>query len=236
MTIRVAAAILLLPLLGGGLAEANRAYRTGDPKRAADVYAERLARGDSSATVRYNLGTALLRLGRHDEARAQLEAAADARGEVPAALRVRAHYNAGNADLEPVFAKRVPDDQRSQRLRRAIARYRRALLADSRDFDAKWNLELAQRLLDREQPKSSGGGGSDDPQQGGGGGEGDDRPSPAGPQPQPSPASQGGGSPQITPQQAERILSRAERQERDLQRRSLERNRGRVVEHTERDW
>ncbi|MBW3571013.1 MAG: tetratricopeptide repeat protein, partial [Gemmatimonadetes bacterium] len=106
-------------LIGGGaLADAERAYRRGDYAAAAQAYARALAQGDSSAAVRYNLGTTLLRLGRHDEARPHLEAAARARAR--AGVRVRAAYNAGNADREPVAAGRVPPEQRRERLARAI--------------------------------------------------------------------------------------------------------------------
>lgn len=207
---------LVLFVGGGALAEGDRAYRRGDFQRAADAYGRALSAGDSSATVRYNLGTALLRLGRHDEARPHLEAAARLRGR--ADLPVRAAYNAGNADLAPVAANRVPREERRERLLRAVAHYRRALLANPADGDAKWNLELAQRLL-REPPGGGGGGGDDDrdEQPRGGGGQGP--PSPTSPQPHPGQASQ--RKQPMTREQAERILAGAEAREQDVQRQQL---------------
>ena len=231
---RVVLLALALPLLGGGVAEGNRAYRSGQVRLAAEVYARRLERGDSSAVVRYNLGTALLRLGRWDDARPHLEAAASARARPE--LAARAHYNAGNTDLEPVFRGKVPDAERAERLRRSIARYKQALRLAPADPDAKWNLELAQKLL-REQPREEerqddprdqGGGGG-----GGGGGQQDD-PQPQQRQPEPSPASQGGPSPQISRAEAARILSGAAEQERNAQRELLDRNRG--ARKAVRDW
>jgi Ca-activated chloride channel homolog len=226
---RLLALLLLPPLLGGGVHAGNRAYRTGDARRAVEVYTRALERGDSSAAVRYNLGTALVRLGRHDEARPHLEAAAAAR--TAAQLRQRAHYNAGNADLEPVFRRRVPQGQRVERLERAVARYKRALLADPNDVDAKWNLELAQRLLDRE--RQGGGGGGEQQQGGGGSGGEEEQPSPRqGPAPAPAPT--GPSTPQLSPEEVERILSGAQRQEREVQREVREKDRG--TARAVRDW
>jgi mxaK protein len=223
-------AVLGLALLigGGALAEGDAAFRRGDYTRAAQAYRRALADGDSSATVRYNLGTTLLRLGRHDEARPHLEAAARLRGR--AGLPVRAEYNAGNADLTPVAANRVPKEQRRERLLRAIGRYRRALLLDPADADAKWNLELAQRLL-RDEAGGGGADGDDDKQPQGGGGPGPQAPST--PQPNPGQGSEGAGRP-MTREQAERILAGAERREQDIQRQQLKKDQARI--HGIRDW
>ena len=216
-------------LIGGGvLAEGDAAYRRGDYRRAAAAYGRALAEGDSSAVVRYNLGTALLRLGRHDEARPHLEAAARLRS--PAGVRVRAEYNAGNADLAPVAADRVPKEQRRERLLRAVARYRQALLLDPADADAKWNLELAQRLLKEE---AGAGGGDDDPDDTPRGGGGQGPPSPASSQPRPGQTSEGAGRP-MTREEAERILAGAERREQEIQRQQLRKDQTRI--HGIRDW
>ncbi|HEX6040975.1 tetratricopeptide repeat protein [Longimicrobium sp.] len=223
-------AILGLALLigGGALAEGDRAFRRGDYARAADAYRRALADGDSSATVRYNLGTALLRLNRHEEARPHLEAAARLRGR--ADLPVRAEYNAGNADLAPVAAGRVPQAQRRERLLRAIGHYRRALMRNPGDADAKWNLELAQRLL---RQQGGGGGGDEDEKDSPQGGGGEGPPSPASPQPKPGQASSGGNQP-MTPERAERILAGAEAREQQIQRQQLKRDQARISGI--RDW
>ena len=217
-----------LPFLGGGLVEGNRLYRAGQFRRAAEAYQRRAAAGDTSAAARYNLGTALLRLQKWDEARPLLESAAGARREP--GLRQRAHYNAGNADLEPVFRRKVTEaDARRERLLRSIAHYKEALLARPGDADAKWNLELAQRLLDREE-QQSGGGGTDEQNQGGGGG-GQGPPQPA---PQPAPSPRPAPAPELSQREAERILTGAARAEADAQREVLSRVRGQ--RKTVRDW
>ncbi|HEX5726693.1 MAG TPA: tetratricopeptide repeat protein [Longimicrobiaceae bacterium] len=210
---------VLAQVLGGDVPAGNRAHREGRFREAAQRYERALARGDTSARLRYNLGTALLRAGRHDEARPHLEASV-ARGG-PRELRLRGHYNAGNADLEPVARGRVSDEgERRARLERAVARYQRALLTDPGDRDAKWNLELAQRLLRREQ--------------GGGGGGGEDRPERADPQPRPDPSPEGEGNRPLSREQAEDILSTAEESERRVQREVMRRNQG--TARAVRDW
>ncbi|HET7230018.1 MAG TPA: tetratricopeptide repeat protein [Longimicrobium sp.] len=217
----------VLPVLGGGITEGNRLYRGGQFRRAAEVYARRHAQGDSSVALRYNLGTALLRLQRWDEARPHLEAAIEAQ-KAPE-LRQRALYNAGNADLEPVFRRKVTDEtRRTEMLRRAIGRYKDALLARPNDADAKWNLELALRLL-RHDPPSGGGGGGDQQNQGGGGGGNAQNPAPS-PSPSPNPAP----APELSQQQAERILTGASNAEKEAQRQVLSRNRS--ASNAVRDW
>jgi Ca-activated chloride channel family protein len=216
-------------LIGGGvLADAERAYRRGDYQAAARGYGRALAEGDSSAIVRYNLGTALLRLGRHDEARPHLEAAARARAS--ADTRFRGAYNAGGADLQPVAGGSVPREQRRERLVRAINHYRRALLLNPDDVDAKWNLELANRLL---RDQSGGGGGDDDENESPSGGGGQNDPSPASPQPQQGTGGEGAGRP-MTREQAERILAGAESREQRIQRQQLKQDQTRI--HGVRDW
>lgn len=216
--------VLLAPLLAG-CNQGNRLYRDGEYRRAAEEYAGALAEGDRSPELRYNLGTALLQLEAHDSARAHLEAAASAGDSL---VRGRAAYNAGNTDLAPVFAGRVPLGERRARLERAVAAYRRALLLDPEDADAKWNLELALRLLEQDEPpQPSGGGGGDE---GGGDGSGEDE---ADPRPSPSAGGEG-GSAGMTQEEAERILAGARRAERDLTQEKLRKQqpRGRWV----RDW
>ena len=195
-------------------AEGNRAYRSGDYAAAAAAYREALD-AERSPALLYNYGTALLALERYDEAREILQLAARA-ADGPTAEA--AFYNAGNTDLEPVF-RRLPGGERSAQLRRAIETYKRALLLDPDRLDSKWNLELAQRLLEEEQ-RAGGGGGGDTPQ-GGGGGRGDEEPRPGEAAPQPGPASGGPDPGPLSLSAAQELLARAERQELDAQRATL---------------
>lgn len=205
------------------------AYRAGRYAEAAAAYREALGEGGAAARERYGLGTALLRQERWDEARAELERASDAaEAREDTVLRVRAAYNAGNADLEPVFRGTASEGEREARLRRAVARYRAALTLSPGDGDAKWNLELAQRLL----AQDGGGGGGAGEDQGGGGDDGEDEaPSEGGGEEGPEPE---GPTRDLTRQQAERVLAGAEDAEREVQRRQLKAGQGST--RPLRDW
>ena len=191
---RLAAVFSALVVLLAGCDNGNRLYREGEYRKAAEAY---------------------------DSARAHLEAALPAGGPE---VRQRASYNAGNADLVPVFLRRVPDDQRRPRLERAVAAYQRALLLRPGDLDAKWNLEIALRLLAL-QPQGGGGGGEDE---GGGGEEEGEQQAPEAAERAPQ------GAKGMTPSEAERILRGAQRAEAEVQGEKLRREqpRGRVL----RDW
>lgn len=207
-----------------------RAYRAGRYEEAAEAYRAALADGETPVE-QYGLGTALLRLERWDAARASLERAASSPEAVgDATLRLRAHYNAGNADLEPVFRGTAAPDERDARLRRAIAHYRAALSAVPSDLEAKWNLELAQRLLARQ----GGGGGGGGQNEGGGGGENGQDEAPEEGGKQEGPSANEGTSQGLSKQQADQILAGAERTESRVQRRELRRGHGEV--RAVRDW
>ncbi|HET8656530.1 MAG TPA: hypothetical protein VFL93_13505 [Longimicrobiaceae bacterium] len=168
--------------------------------------------GPAADLVQYNLGTTRLLRRDYGGARAPLEAAARS---AETGLRARAAYNLGNTDLEPAFASKdsTEGQGRQQALRRAIEAYEHALLAAPADSDAKWNLELARRLL-AQGPKSptpnqnpSGGGGG-----GGGGGGAESQTGTRSPAPRP--AGGGGPAPSLSRARAEEVLAGA--QEREL--------------------
>ena len=122
----------------------------GEPEVAVESL-ETAARLDPDNPVtQYNAGTA--RLGLPPESRGDVEpllrsAAESGRSD----LVPRASYNLGNARLD------------AQQFDQAIEAYKAALRADPDYEDAKFNLELAQRLLEEQQQQSQS---SDDQQQG----------------------------------------------------------------------
>ncbi len=224
--------LLLLVMLGACAETPNAQYRRGEVREAAEGYAKAVEGGDTSGIARYNLGTALLRLRTFDEARPHLVAALAGSDRM---LGERAHYNIGNTELEPAFTDSTQSEERTARLRRAIAQYKRALLLDPADRDAKWNLELAQRLLGEPPPSESGGGGGGGEDDSGGGDDEDEgEPQPAQGPPQPTRSSAGAGDPDLSRGEAESILSAAERDERELQRRKL--RQAPPGERAARDW
>ena len=90
------AALLLLALAGFGVGElerGNRHYRAGRYAEAAEAYTAALRDGKGSPQLHYNLGTALLQLGRMEEAETHLK---QALAGVEPEVRQRALYNLGN--------------------------------------------------------------------------------------------------------------------------------------------
>ena len=229
-SVLAAVALILATTAGvlGGLERGNRLFRAGSYAEAVAEYRAALRDGEDSPVLRYNLGTALLELGRYDEAQEHLEAALTA---VDPALRQNVHYNLGLRYLED--ARQSADPQASVALyEAAVEAYRQALRLRPDDEAAKWNYELALR---ERQQRQQGGAGEERPdpssrEPGGGGGSGEPgEPGTDEPLPQP----QAGRQP-LTPEQAERILSGVEQDERELFRDKL--RRGRPTARPVRDW
>lgn len=209
----------------------NRAYRDGDYERAAELYREALADGRDDARLRHNLGIALLRLGEVAAARQHLSKALEARSPE---LRARAFYNLGNAMAVAASDRASAGDG----LREAIEAYRRSLLLKPDQEDARWNLELAMRRLQKLEslpPRSSQeerrAEGPEGPA-----GEAGDRPSRLGGE-APTPDAGSGRTDELAgrqtaigplpPDLAEQILRAVEEQERGLQREKLRRSKKR---------
>jgi Ca-activated chloride channel family protein len=238
-TARAAAlAVLVVVVTGAGVGDkerGNRLYRAGRYADAVTAYQAALQAGDDSPELRYNLGTALVQLGRYEEAEPHLRAALDA---VEPDLRQRTLYNLGNRFLDAARASMNPAEQ-GPMLRTAIESYQRALRLRPEDVSAKWNLEMALREEERQQQAQP----SDDqsgegepeqqeqPPQSGGSSQGADQSQDESQESQTPDASD--RSP-LTRDQADRILSAIEQDERDLTRRNLRRGQRRTA--VRKDW
>lgn len=217
----------------GGLERGNRLYRAGKYVEAVQAYRAALESGDDSPTLRYNLGTALLQLGRYGEAEEQLRAALNV---VEPELRERVQYNLGQRFLED--ARSAGDPEAAVALYdAAVEAYQQALRLRPEDVDAKWNYELALRERDEQEQQSGGGGerGEDEDQdqeeQQAGDGSGGQAPGSPGQSPA---GAEGGSRSPLTEEQAERILSAVEQDERELFQDKL--RKGRQETRTTRDW
>jgi tetratricopeptide (TPR) repeat protein len=231
-------ALLVFAVTGAGIGDkerGNRLYRAGKYAEAVTAYQAALQAGDDSPELRYNLGTALVRLGRYQEAEQHLRAALDA---VDPELRQRTLYNLGNRFLEDARTSSQPAEQ-SAKLRTAIEAYQRALRLAPRDAEAKWNLEMAlqeqeQQQQNQQSEDQQGEGDPQDQQQPPQGGRGAESP------PDPQDNEQQSGNPDaserppLTQEQADRILSAIEQDERDLTRRNLRRGQRRTP--VRKDW
>ncbi|MGQ0815208.1 MAG: VWA domain-containing protein [Gemmatimonadota bacterium] len=223
----------------GELERGNRLYRAGKYAEAVREYEKAVANGNDSPELLYNLGTALLRVGRYEDAEKQLRLALR---ELRAAVRQRAYYNLGNRYLE--HARKGGDPQAAtQLLDAAVETYKQALRLEPGDMDAKWNLELALREREKQSKSPSGGGETDrqprqqdeqqsqSPSAGGGAGSASQSQSSAGQGRQPGQTYE---QRPMSQEQADRILSAVEQDERQLTREKLRKGERRTP--VARDW
>jgi Ca-activated chloride channel homolog len=144
---------------------AEKAWDKGDVRAAATAYLAELKAHEEDDTAWYNTGTAALAAGDPALARSTL---ARASASLEPELRFRALYNLG---LLSLLEARVDTTNRETHLADAERAYREALLLQPHDTNAKWNLELVNRLR-----RGSGG-----------------QPNKPNPPPPPSPGGGGGG-------------------------------------------
>lgn len=194
--LRFAAPLLLLSVLGGtaraqSVTDPLDLFKAGQFARAAQRWKDELAGGDKHPSTLYNLGTAMLAADSLDAAAEILERAAT----VPdAALRQRALYNLGLAQLKRGLRQGSPDPKAASS---AVSAYRTLLRQTPADSDAKWNYELALHLQK---------------QQKGGGGANNENNSP----PQ-QPRNQNDENKSMSRQQAQQLLASASREEKETQ-------------------
>jgi tetratricopeptide (TPR) repeat protein len=210
---RLLLAVAALLYLSAGSRAGDAAFHAGDYAQAAHEYRLALERDPTSGVLHFNLAAALLRIQEFDDARRHLEIAARSEN---VGLRQGAHYNGGNSELFPAIGL-TPGAERDALLHRSIASYREALLLDPDDFDAKWNLELAELLLSAPPAGGAGGGG------GGGDGGADGAQDPAPARPEPAPEREAGAGPPMSSSEAERVIEAAASRDRELHQEKLRR-------------
>src|SRR6185295_11877590 len=117
-------------------AEGRKQYRDGNAPKALDAFTRAAAARPGDPRAQLNLGDALYKSGKFDDAQARYEAlAADARSPLAAAAR----YNLGNT----LFQK--------QDYAGAVRAYRDALRLTPGDADTRHNLEMALRAQQQQQ-------------------------------------------------------------------------------------
>lgn len=122
---------------------AYQAYRDGDFIRALDLYRQAGAEIPEAAGLEYNKGTAHYQLGDFEQALKTFEKAALSENDE---LAAGAHYNSGNTYFQ------------QQDFQNAVEQYKNALRKDPDDAEARLNLEIALRNLqkqEQEQDKDS---------------------------------------------------------------------------------
>ena len=127
----------------GSVERANRLHREGALSAAATIYQEHVAAEATEPVLRYNLGTSLLGLG-SSSAQGELQAG---RESPRADVRARALYNAGLWSLRRALQASERDSTRVYAAA-AVDANRSALRVRPNHADTRWNLAMAQRLLD----------------------------------------------------------------------------------------
>ncbi|MEQ1855388.1 MAG: hypothetical protein ABL963_02905 [Longimicrobiales bacterium] len=129
-------------------ARANRLHRADAIDESATIYAERVADDPESTRLRYNYGTTLLRIGA-DGAIEELSAGTSAESEQQ---RVRAYYNLALAILIQALVA-AETDSVLYYAANAVAANKAALRLAPEHENARWNLAIAQRVLETAAPQ-----------------------------------------------------------------------------------
>lgn len=233
--------ILLLVLLGllvtasalNDARKANEAFRNGDYETAVQLYRSAISQQPDDARLYYNLGTALSKLGRGEEA---MEAYAQFRDRTDDPReRAMADYNAGTMLSE------------NEMYEEAAQFFRNALIQNPDDDDARHNYEMAlrrqqqqeQEQQQQEQDQQDGEGDQDQDQQQDQQDDGDQQQDqqPEGQQDQQPQDQDQGELPQpqqLTPEEAENILDALAQLERELLENRKKESTERV--RNEKDW
>lgn len=135
----IALLLLLFAVSTDGARKANEAYEKGDYATAEAGYREALLVAPDDARLHFNLGNALARQGKFDEAVASYEQFKQLTSDPRE--RAAADYNIGNIHgAKEEWAK-------------AAEKYRESLRANPSDTQAQYNYELARRRLTQPPPQ-----------------------------------------------------------------------------------
>jgi len=116
--------------------EGRKAYEKGDYPKAEEYFRQKAESPGKDPDPAYSLGGALYRQGKYDQAGSAFEAAVGKGEDLPAGW-----YNLGNSYF------------RQDRFRDAIQAYEKALSLDPKDEDAKFNMDLARKKLEKDPRK-----------------------------------------------------------------------------------
>jgi Ca-activated chloride channel family protein len=130
-----AGAITLRDDLHSNVARGNRYYDAGEHDKALQRYQEAEGLDSTSAVPHFNAGDAQFRLGNFKDG--SLEFLKSAASETDS-IKAMSYYNLGNSMFK------------AGDLQSAAEAYKRSLLIDPEDQDAKYNLELALRMMEQQ--------------------------------------------------------------------------------------
>ena len=135
-------------------AAGNRSYHEGRYDAARSSYqraADQAPGGEAALRLHFNAGAAYYKEGDYESAEAEFKQALSANDP---RLREQVHYNLGN-----VYFQQALQNQDLELLKRAVAEYQAALELNPDNKNAKFNIEVARRLIGKlldEQKKQAG--------------------------------------------------------------------------------
>ena len=130
--------------------EGNKNYKEEQYADAEVSYAKALEENPNNYEGIFNLGDALYKQGRYEEAAEKFEIAAGQAQQK--STRSEAFYNMGNAFLKNHYNVKEPQ-AKMQQLQKSVEAYKQALRDRPDDMDAKYNLAYAKKLLKEQQQK-----------------------------------------------------------------------------------
>ena len=133
--------------------QGNRRYERENYVEAEAKYMGALSKNPASAEANFNLGDALYRQGRFEEAEQRFGAL----GQLPVGPEqwAQGFYNQGNAQV-----RQYQNTSNKEKLTQALEAYKQSLRLNPDDREAKFNLAYVQKLLENE----NGGGGGENNQ------------------------------------------------------------------------
>ncbi len=142
--VRLLMVILLLPFWGFTFLdpvakknqEGNDLFGKGEYDAALKRYLEAQQNAPSRSELRFNVGDALYKQGKYEEAAQELGRVVESDNQ---SLSAEAYYNLGNAFF------------RQEKYQEAVGAYKKSLMKNPKDQDAKVNLELALEKMQQQQ-------------------------------------------------------------------------------------
>lgn len=118
----------------------NESFKKGDHINAEKLYKEALTKNKSSEPAAFNLGDALYKQEKYEEAQKQFQSVVMSKSDEVA--RSKVYHNIGNSLLQ------------QKKYEESIKAYKQALKLDPRDEDTRYNLAYAQAKLQQQQNKN----------------------------------------------------------------------------------
>ncbi len=137
----------VLASMEGDVKKGNNYYKKDDYSKALEKYDQALERDPLSAIISFNKGTALYKLKDYAQAIENLNFATLTED---LELKEQVHFNLGNANYQR--ANRLGSEDLMVSLdhsKEAVAQFENALAINWKNEDAKYNLELAERLVEK---------------------------------------------------------------------------------------